>query len=120
MPKSRRRPRPAPQARARAPREPLVPQPAPGRRGRAERRSAPALLWLSSKPTFLLPLLSVVLLLVGLAAPMAVGVPVLLVLAGLVGWLSYLSWPAVVGAQRVLRVVTVGLLLAVALGRLAG
>lgn len=118
MPKSRNRRRPAGRSRPRTSRPPVVAQPAPGLRGRAERASAPALLWLSSKPTFLLPVLTVVLLVVGLAAPAAVGVPVLLLLAGLVGWLSYLSWPVVRGVQRVLRVVTVGMLLAAAAGRL--
>lgn len=82
--------------------------------------SAPVLLWLSSKPLFLLPVATVLLLVVGLAAPRAVGGPVLLLLAALVGWLSYLSWPAVVGVQRVLRIVTVALLLLAAAGRLVG
>ena len=95
-----------------------MPGSAPGRRGVVERVSAPALVWLSSKPTFTLPVLSVLLLVVGLAAPTALGVPVLLVLAALVGWLSYLSWPVVHGVQRLLRLGTVGLLMASVLGRL--
>ena len=119
MPKSRRR-RPDVPSRPRRAAQPVVAQPAPGTRGRVERASAPALLWLSAKPTFLLPVLTVALLVVGLASPAPVGVPVLLLLALTVGWLSYVSWPAVLGVQRVLRVVTVGLLVAAALSRLAG
>ena len=116
MPKSRKRP--AARSRPRPVRTPAVPHIAPGRRGTIERASAPALLWLSAKPTFTLPLLSVLLLVVGLAAPTAIGVPVLLVLAALVGWLSYLSWPVVQGVQRMLRLATIGLLVAAVLGRL--
>lgn len=95
----------------------MVLQPAPGLRGSVERRSAPVLLWFSSKPKVVLPALTVLLLLVGLAAPSAVGVPVLVALALLIGWLSYLSWPVVDTAPRLLRVATVGLVLAAAAGR---
>ncbi|MBC7372994.1 MAG: hypothetical protein H7323_03275 [Frankiales bacterium] len=74
---------------------------------------------MSVRPTFTLPLVSVLLLIVGLAAPTAIGVPVLLVLAALVWWLSYLSWPVVQGVQRLLRLATIGLLVAAVLGRLS-
>ena len=75
-----------------------------------ERRSAPVLLWLSSRPTFLLPLLVAVLLIGGLAAPPAYGLPLLLVLSLLLGWLSYLSWPALDGRARMLRVAMLALI----------
>ncbi len=119
MPKSRRRrPGPPGQPGARRPSgSSAAPQAAPGARGAVERRSAPALRWLSSKPVYVLPVVTVALLVVGLAAPPAIGAPVLLLLALVVGWLSYLSWPVVVGVQRVLRLTTVGLLLVAALGR---
>ena len=118
MPKSRSSRRP-PSGRPRPPRTPGGARPAPGVRGRAERASAPVLLWLSSKPVFVLPILTVALLVVGLAAPEAVGVPVLLLLAGLVGWLSYLSWPVVQGVQRLLRLGTVALLVLAVVGRVS-
>ncbi len=118
MPKSRSRRQPT--TRPRAPRQPLVKQPAPGLRGKVERASASALVWLSSRPRFFLPVLSAVLLIAGLASPGAVGVLLLLLLAALVGWLSYLSWPVVTGVQRALRLGTVGLVLAAAAGRLTG
>ena len=69
-----------------------------------ERGSAPVLLWLSSRPRFLLPLLVAVLLIGGLAAPPAPGLALLLVLTALLAWLSYLSWPALDGRARTLRV----------------
>ena len=76
----------------------------PTLRRSVERRSVPVLLWLSSRPKVLLPALVVVLLVGGLAAPPAYGVPLLVVLALLLLWLSYLSWPALDGRARALRV----------------
>ena len=75
-----------------------------------ERRSAPVLLWLSSRPRFLLPLLVAVLLIGGLAAPASYGLPLLLVLTLLLAWLSYLSWPALDGRARALRVAMLALI----------
>ena len=92
MPKSRSRRKPTARPRApRAPREPLVKQPAPGLRGKVERASAPALVWLSSRPRFFLPVLSAVLLIAGLASATAVGVGLLLLLAVLVAAAGRLS-----------------------------
>src|SRR5687767_7925339 len=101
MPKSRSRRKPTP--RPRAPKAPLVPQPAPGVRGEVERISAPALVWLSSRPKFLLPVLMAVLLIGGLVAPPGLGVPLLLVLVAALVWLTYLSWPVVEGTGRLVR-----------------
>ena len=75
-----------------------------------ERRSAPVLLWLSSRPKVLLPALVVVLLVGGLAAPPAYGVPMLLGLGLLLLWLSYLSWPALEGQARMLRAAMLALI----------
>ncbi len=75
-----------------------------------ERRSAPLLLWLSSRPALLLPALVAVLLIGGLAAPPAYGLPLLLVLSLLLVWLSYLSWPALDGRARALRVAMLALI----------
>ena len=68
-----------------------------------ERRSAPVLLWLSSRPRFVLPVLVAVLLIGGLAAPMPYALPLLVALGLLLAWLSYLSWPALDGRARALR-----------------
>ena len=118
MPKSRSRRKPASRPRKTTPKEPLIAQPAPGFRGEVERSSAPALLWLSSRPRFFVPLLSAVLLIGGLFAPPGLGVPLLLLLVAFVGWLSYLSWPVVTGVQRLLRLATMGLVLAAVAGKL--
>ncbi len=76
-----------------------------------ERHSAPVLLWLSSRPRFLLPALVAALLIGGLAAPTAYGRPLLLVLGLLLAWLSYLSWPALDARARALRVAMLTLVL---------
>jgi hypothetical protein len=75
-----------------------------------ERASAPVLLWLSSRPRFLLPALVAVLLVGGLAAPGVPGLAMLGVLALLLLWLSYLSWPALDGRARMLRAAMLGLI----------
>ena len=75
-----------------------------------ERRSAPVLLWLSSRPRFLLPAVVAVLLVGGLAAPAPIGLVLLLVLALLLTWLSYLSWPALDGRARALRAAMLALI----------
>lgn len=124
MPKSRGRKKPAPrrptqQRRARS--APVVPAPtATGFRGDVERRSGPVLVWLSSRPKVLLPLVSLALLIGGLAAPLPLALPMLLVLLVLVAWLTYLSWPAVHGTARLLRVATLGLVALAGVLRLVG
>ena len=128
MPKSRssrraqanRRPTGPRTTRPSRPRVPLVPQPAPGVRGKVERATAPVLVWMSSLPRFVLPVASVVLLITGLAAPAVVGVPAMLLVIAIIGWLTYVSWPAVQGVQRLLRLGVVGLLLVAFVGRFAG
>ena len=75
-----------------------------------ERASAPVLLWLTSRPRFLLPLLVAALLIGGLAAPPSYGLPLLLVLSLLLVWLSYLSWPALDGRARMLRAAMLALI----------
>jgi len=83
-----------------------------------ERASAPVLVWLSARPRFLIPVVSALLLIGGLAAPVAVGVPLLLLLLLLVGWLGYLSWPVVQGTSKVVRLATLELVLAALVLRL--
>lgn len=81
------------------------------------RLSAPALAWLSLRPKLLLPVVSVALLIGGLALPAPYGVPLLVLLLLLVAWLSYLSWPVVVGPARVVRLALLGLLVVAILSR---
>lgn len=110
MPKSRSR---RPQQRRPARRRPVPPVPpptAPGLRGAVERRSAPLLTWLTQRSKLLLPFGSLALLMGGFLLPVPVAVPMLVLLLALVGWLTYLSWPAVQGGARVVRVATLVLL----------
>ena len=83
-----------------------------------EKRSGPVLVLLSRQHKALVPLISVALLLCGLALPVPVGVPCLVVLAAFVGWLTYLSWPAIVGQARATRVAVLGLVVVATVGRL--
>ena len=85
--------------------------PATGLRRTVERRSGPLLAFLSQQPKLLIPIVSLALLIAGLALPGVAGVICLLLLTLLVSWLAYLSWPAVVGPARIVRLVVVALLL---------
>ena len=87
-------------------------------RATLEKRSAPVLVLLSQQHRAVVPLVSVLLLIGGLALPPAVGVACLAVLALFVGWLTFLSWPAIVGQARLVRVVTLLLLVYAAVTRL--
>jgi hypothetical protein len=82
------------------------------------RLSAPVLRWLSQRPKVLLPVLSVALLVGGLALPPAVGAPLLVALLLIVAWLVYLSWPVVEGPARLIRLVLLGLLVVALVSRL--
>lgn len=97
---------------------PASPPPSAVRR-EVSRLSAPVLRWLSQRPKVLLPLLSVALLIGGLALPPAAGVPLLVALLLVVAWLIYLSWPLVQGPARLLRLVLLGLLVVAILSRVA-
>jgi hypothetical protein len=96
-----------------------APPPHPALREQVARLSAPVLRWLSQRPKVLLPLLSVVLLIGGLASPPAVGVVLLLALLLVVSWLVYLSWPVIEGPARLVRLGVLGLLSFAILTRLA-
>ncbi len=87
--------------------------PATGLRRSVELRSGPVLVLLSRQPKLLIPIVSLVLLIGGLALGGPAGAVLLLLLLLLVGWLSYLSWPAVPPPARAVRLVTLGLIAAV-------
>lgn len=71
-------------------------------------------------PKFVLPIVMGVLLFLGLFIPNPVAGLFLLILGGFLGWLLALSWPALDGSSRVIRVVVVIAVLASAIWRLAG
>lgn len=81
-------------------------------RAEIERRSAVVLVFLSKQPKWLLGLLAA-----GLLAGVVFGTPLiaavtLVVLVSVLGWLSYLSWPITPASARGMRVLALGLLVA--------
>ena len=92
----------------------------PGVRPQVERRSAPVLVWLSARPRWLLPVLAAALLIGGLSVPGPAALPLLALLALLLGWLSYLSWPALDPRSRVLRAAVLVLVAVALLQRVVG
>jgi len=91
--------------------------PTPTLRASVERTTRPLLLRLHALPGVVVPLATVALVAVGVLAPPVVGLVALLVVALFVVWISYLSWPVVPASGRVVRVVMVGLVVALALTR---
>lgn len=86
-------------------------------RATVEKRSAPLLVLLTQQHKAVVPLTSVLLLIGGLALHNGAGVACLLTLAVFVGWLTYLSWPAIVGPARAVRVATLVLIVIAAVAR---
>jgi hypothetical protein len=82
-----------------------------------EHRSATSLLWLHQLPRWLLPVLAAGLLVAGIALGGLGGAAALGGLAVALGWLAALSWPRLPAQGRLLRVVVIGAVLAVAVVR---
>lgn len=112
MPKKRRPARPVATPRrtptAPAPRRPVpsgvwtTPGAGPLRRS-IERRSAVLLVFLHQAPRWGILLVVGGLLLLGLALSGPIGFVALLIIAGLMSWLTYLAWPQQTSAQRLVR-----------------
>ena len=83
-----------------------------------ERTSRPLLLRLSRWPRPVVPVATVALVLVGVLAPVPLGLAALAVVAVFVAWIAYLSWPVVTPSGRLLRVAMVALVLVLGLTRL--
>lgn len=83
-----------------------------------ERTQTPLLARLSRLNPTVVFLATLVLVLVGLFAPGPVGGGLLLVLAAVLVWLMVVTWPVQAMGTRVLRLVMLTLLLAVALAKL--
>jgi Family of unknown function (DUF6703) len=60
-------------------------------------------------PMWAIPAVILVLMLVGLSAPLVYAVPALVVVAVFIGWLAYLSWPVLTPRSRLLRAVMIAL-----------
>jgi hypothetical protein len=94
----------------------FTPDATPGRQA-VEQKSATALLWLHQLPAWLLPVLTVALLVTGFAVPGWGGAAALAGLALMLGWLAAVSWPRLPSQGRLLRVAAVGVVLVVAVIR---
>lgn len=83
-------------------------------------RSAIALQWLSRLPKLLVPAVVLALTLTGLAGPPWLAVPCLLLVAAFLAWLGAMSWPVLEPFGRMMRVLTVTLLVGAAVARSTG
>lgn len=90
----------------------------PTLRTSVERTSRPLLVRLHALPRAVVPLGTVVLVMVGVLAPPAVGLLALAVVALFVGWVGYLSWPVVSAPGRLIRLAMVALVVVLGLSRL--
>lgn len=91
-----------------------------GLRRAVERWSATPLVFLHQLPRWVLPVVLVALLLAGMLGTGWVGATALLVLAALLGWLSYLSWPTTPLPGRLLRLGAFVVLILLATGHAFG
>jgi hypothetical protein len=87
-------------------------------RADVERASRPLLVRLHQLPRPVVPLLTVVLIAVGVLGPLPLGVAALAVVAVFVAWIAYLSWPVVSAGGRLVRLFMVVLVLLLAWARL--
>jgi hypothetical protein len=77
-----------------------------------ERRSAAPLAYLHQLPAILPPLVLAALLVTGLAARGWIGAAALCVVAAVLGWLAFLSWPGLTGRGRAGRAAAIACMLA--------
>jgi hypothetical protein len=88
-------------------------------RQRITKISYPYVAKLHAAPKLTLPGITLALLLIGTFAPAAAAVPALLLVALLLGWLAFLSWPAITGGQKFMRLFTVVVIVLFAVYRVA-
>lgn len=94
-------------------------QPVSPLRARITKASYPVVARLHGMPKLTLPGITLVLALIGVFAPIGVGVPALVLLALLLGWLGFLSWPVVTTGARGMRIFSVLVILLFAVSRIA-
>jgi uncharacterized membrane protein YccC len=94
-------------------------QPVSPLRQRITKISYPYVARLHGMPKLTLPGITLVLALVGLFAPVPAAVPALILLALLLAWLGFLSWPVVSTGQRLLRIFSILVILLFAVSRIA-
>jgi uncharacterized protein DUF6703 len=94
-----------------------TPAPANSLRARVEKASRPVLLRLHAMPQFAVPLITVVLLAVGVLAPLPIGLVALALVLLFVGWIAYLSWPVASIGGRIWRILILVLIVVLAVVR---
>ena len=104
---------------ARQPRSASTP-PASPTRERVSELSREPLVRLSQLPTLVVPSTMLVLMLVGLMAPLYLALPALVVIAGFVSWLAYLSWPVLDPRSRTIRAILLAAVVLTVVGRVSG
>jgi hypothetical protein len=95
-------------------------QPVSPLRSRITKASYPYVRRLHGMPKLTLPGITLVLALVGVFAPVGAAVPALILLALLLAWLGFLSWPVVSTGSRAMRIFAVLVILLFAVSKLAG
>ena len=85
-----------------------------GIRQSVERRSSVHLVYLRHLPAWVPPIVLAALLIAGLAVRGWIGAAALCVVAAFIGWLGYLSWPALKTPGRIGRVAVIACLLGLA------
>jgi hypothetical protein len=75
---------------------------------------------LAKLPRIFIPLVVLVLMVLGLSAPLPVALLAFAVLAAFVGWLAYLSWPALDTGGRLVRVLMLAVVIGSAVAQIAG
>ncbi|HEY4568500.1 MAG TPA: DUF6703 family protein [Kribbella sp.] len=94
-------------------------QPVSPLRQRITKVSYPYVAKLHAAPKLTLPGITLVLALAGVFAPVVVAVPALVLLALLLGWLAFLSWPVVTTGPKFLRIFSILVILLFAVSRIA-
>lgn len=110
----------ASQQRSRRPRRPLpggqslYTPGGSGARRSVEQRSAAPLAYLHQLPAILPPLILAIFLVTGLAVRGWIGAAALCLVAAVLGWLAFVSWPGLTGRGRLGRTVAIACVLAIA------
>jgi hypothetical protein len=86
-------------------------------RASVERRSAFAIVWLAHLPRIVPPLVVVVIFLLGAVLPGIAGAVLVLLVAAVMGLLSYLSWPSVPPPLRAVRLLVLAGVVAFAVSK---
>jgi hypothetical protein len=88
-------------------------------RQRIEASSRPVIVRLHRMPRMIIPLVTVLLFAIGALAPVPYALVALALAFVFIAWIGYLSWPAVTGAGRLMRLAMLGLIVVLGVTRLS-